>query len=45
MASETPANSLGLNKGRVEEGFDADLLILNDDMTVDTVIIGGEKFN
>ncbi len=41
MATETPANSMGLNKGRVEEGFDADLLILNDDLTVDTVIIGG----
>lgn len=42
MATETPANSIGLNKGRVKEGFDADLLILNDDMSIDTVIIGGE---
>ncbi len=42
MATETPANSLGLNKGRVEEGFDADLVILNDDMSIDTVVIGGE---
>ncbi len=42
MATETPANSLGLNKGRVEEGFDADLIILNDDMSIDTVIIGGK---
>ncbi len=44
MATETPANSIGLNKGRVEEGFDADLLILNDDLSCNTVIIGGEIF-
>ena len=44
MATETPANSIGLNKGRVEEGFDADLLVLNDDLSIDTVIIGGKTF-
>ncbi|MBO5913393.1 MAG: N-acetylglucosamine-6-phosphate deacetylase [Clostridia bacterium] len=42
MATETPANSIGLNKGRVEEGFDADLLVLNDDLSIDKVIIGGK---
>lgn len=42
MATETPANSIGLNKGRVEEGFDADLLVLNDDLSIDAVIIGGK---
>ncbi len=44
MATETPAASIGLNKGRVAEGFDADLIILKDDLTVDTVIIGGKMF-
>ena len=42
MATETPATSLGLNKGRVEQGFDADLLILNPDLSINTVIIGGK---
>ncbi len=44
MASETPAKMLGINKGQIKEGFDADLVILNDDFSVDTVIIGGKKF-
>ena len=42
MASETPANSLGLKKGRIETGFDADLVILNDDLSVYKTIIGGK---
>ena len=41
MATETPARSLGLNKGRIEPGFDADLLILESDMTVCKTVIGG----
>lgn len=44
MATETPAQLFGLNKGRIAEGFDADLLILNDDMSIDTVIIAGKEF-
>lgn len=42
MATETPAASLGLNKGKVDIGYDADLLILNDDLTVYKTIIGGK---
>lgn len=45
MASETPAKLLGLNKGRIEEGYDADLVILNNDLSVNTVIIAGEVFS
>ncbi len=44
MASATPAALLGVNKGHIKEGFDADLLVLNDDNTIDTVIIGGKIF-
>ncbi len=44
MATETPAQLLGINKGRIAEGYDADLLILNDDMSIDTVVIAGEKY-
>lgn len=43
-ATETPAKSLSLNKGKIADGYDADLLILNDDFTLDTVIIGGKKY-
>lgn len=45
MATETPAKSLGLNKGQIKAGFDADLVILNDDYTVDCTIIGGKRVN
>lgn len=43
MATETPAKSLGLNKGQIRQGFDADLIILNDDFSVDKVIIAGKE--
>lgn len=42
MATETPAKSLGLNKGKIEVGYDADLVILNDDFSVYKTIIGGK---
>lgn len=44
MATETPARLLGLNKGKIEEGYDADLLILSDNMEIDEVIISGERY-
>lgn len=44
MASETPAKRFGLNKGKVEKGYDADLVIINDDFTVSDVIINGEIY-
>ena len=44
MATRTPADFLGVKKGRVEEGYDADLLIIDDDMELRTVIISGEVF-
>lgn len=44
MASETPAKLLGVNKGVVAAGYDADLLIVDDGLNLDTVIIGGEVF-
>lgn len=44
MASQTPAKMLGINKGKIEVGYDADLVILNDDFTVSKTIIGGKIF-
>ena len=44
MASETPAKYLGVNKGIIKEGYDADLVILDDEMNALKVIIGGKIY-
>ena len=44
MATRTPAELMGVKKGRLEPGWDADLLIIDDDMEINTVIISGEIF-
>ena len=42
MATETPANLLGLiNKGRIKEGADADLVLLNENFDVLKTIVNG----
>lgn len=41
MATQTPAEMLHLNKGRVEVGYDADLLILDENLEIKEVIIAG----
>lgn len=43
MASETPANMLGIKKGRIEKGYDADLLIVDKELGLKTVVIGGAE--
>lgn len=42
MASRTPAEMLGVNKGVIAPGYDADLLLIDDDLEIDTVIIAGQ---
>ena len=44
MASETPAKMMGLNCGKIAEGFDCDLIVVDDNNKIDTVIINGEIF-
>ena len=44
MATETPARLLKLNKGRIKSGYDADLIITDNDFTLTTVIIGGKIY-
>ncbi len=41
MASETPAKLMGLNRGVIKAGTECDLLILDDNNNIDTVIING----
>ncbi len=42
MASENPAKLMGLNKGRIEVGFDADFIIVDDDFNLIRAIARGE---
>lgn len=41
MASTTPAKVLGLQKGRIEPGYDADLVLFDEDINVKGVILDG----
>lgn len=43
-ASQTPAELIGVKKGRIEVGYDADLLVLDNEMNIKAVIIGGSFF-
>jgi N-acetylglucosamine-6-phosphate deacetylase len=44
MASLNPARALGLDphKGSIEEGKDADLVIIDEEMNVHMTMVGGE---
>lgn len=42
MASENPARLMGLNKGRIEVGMDADFIIVDDDFNLIRAIARGE---
>lgn len=41
MASQTPAEMLGIKKGKIKEGYDADLLVIGDNLKIENVIING----
>ena len=43
MLSETPANILGLNKGTLERGMDADVVVFDGDISVSDVFVMGKK--
>lgn len=42
MASTTPAELLGINKGRLEVGFDADFIAVDEEYNIVNTIIGGK---
>ncbi len=44
MATKTPADMLGIKKGRIAAGYDADLLIIGEKLNIEKVIIAGEVF-
>ena len=39
MASETPAKLLGIKKGKIEVGYDADFIVVDDEMNVKAVYL------
>lgn len=44
MVTETPARLMGLKtKGRLEAGMDADILIFDENINIQTVFVGGQK--
>lgn len=45
MASLTPANLLGVNKGKIEVGRDADIILTDEDYNLVAVVIGGKLYN
>lgn len=44
MASATPAAYMGLNKGKIESGYDADFLVVDEENELCMTVIGGEIF-
>lgn len=42
MASETPARLIGLNKGKITEGYDCDFIVVDEKYNVLTCVIAGE---
>ncbi len=42
MASETPARLLGINKGELKIGYDADFIVLDDEYNVIKTVIGSK---
>ena len=43
MLTETPAKLLGITKGRMEVGFDADLVVFDDDVQISNIFINGAQ--
>ena len=41
MASETPAKLMGVKKGKITMGYDCDLIVLNNENELDSVIVKG----
>lgn len=43
MMTETPARILGVDRGRIAPGLDADLVVFDDEVTVSAVFVGGRE--
>ena len=43
MLTQTPANLFKLNKGSLKKGYDADVIVFDEDINVSTVFVNGKK--
>ncbi len=43
MLTEIPARLLKLNKGQLRAGFDADLIVFDEDVQISSIFVGGNK--
>ena len=43
MLTEVPANILGIKKGKLERGYDADVIAFNDGVEINSVFVNGKK--
>lgn len=43
MATENPAALLNLKKGKLESGYDADIVIFDENINIEKVIVGGKE--
>ncbi len=43
MLTKVPAEILGIDKGQLKEGLDADIVVFNDDITIEHIFIAGKK--
>jgi len=43
-ATQTPAEMLGIKKGKIESGYDADLLIIDENINLLNVFVGGKQY-
>ena len=44
MATENPARLMGLNKGKVEVGYDAEFILVDNDFNLKNVVVRGELY-
>lgn len=43
MITEVPANILGINKGVIAKGRDADIVVFDDDINIERIFVGGNE--
>ena len=45
MITQIPAKILGINKGEIAVGKDADIVVFDDDINIEKVFVAGKKIN
>ncbi|MBE6613111.1 MAG: N-acetylglucosamine-6-phosphate deacetylase, partial [Ruminococcaceae bacterium] len=43
MAAEVPAKIMGINKGRLEAGYDADVIVFDEGIHVNAAFVSGNQ--